>query len=105
MGKRYDQLDLDDRIEISRLHAAGTAASQGFRAASRMACDVPHRYATRSWPKALGNRLYGSLSTLLGIIPSGPGIIPAARLGGNHPRAPCWRLCGPADRALPLQSA
>ena len=22
-GKRYDQLDLDDRIEISRLHAAG----------------------------------------------------------------------------------
>ncbi len=32
-----------------------------------MACDVPHRCATRSWPKALGNRLYGSLSTLLGI--------------------------------------
>ncbi len=27
----------------------------------------PHRYATRSWPKALGNRLYGSLSALLGI--------------------------------------
>ncbi len=23
MGKRYDQLDLDDRIEIFRLHAAG----------------------------------------------------------------------------------
>ncbi len=23
MGKRYDQLDLDDRIEISQLHAAG----------------------------------------------------------------------------------
>ncbi len=43
------------------------AASQGFRAASRMASDVPHRCATRSWPKALGNRLYGSLSTLLGI--------------------------------------
>ncbi len=32
-----------------------------------MAPDVPHRHATRSWPKALGNRLYGSLSTLLGI--------------------------------------
>ncbi len=45
----------------------GTAVSQGFRAASRMASDVPHRRATRSWPKALGNRLYGSLSTLLGI--------------------------------------
>ncbi len=50
----------------------GTAASQGFRAAhdfetGRMAPDVPHRHATRSWPKTLGNRLYGSLSTLLGI--------------------------------------
>ncbi len=50
----------------------GTAVSQGFRTAhgfetGRMACDVPHRYATRSWPKALGNRLYGSLSTLLGM--------------------------------------
>ncbi len=32
-----------------------------------MASDVPHRYATRSWPKALGSRLYGSLSLLLGI--------------------------------------
>ncbi len=30
--------------------------------------DPPgRREATRSWPKALGNRLYGSLSTLLGI--------------------------------------
>jgi len=26
-----------------------------------------HRRATRSWPKTLGNRLYGSLSALLGI--------------------------------------
>ncbi len=48
------------------------AASQGFRTAhsfetGRTACDAPHRHATRSWPKALGNRLYGSLSTLLGI--------------------------------------
>ncbi len=48
------------------------AASQGFRAAhsfqmGRAASDVPHRHATRSWPKALGSRLYGSLSTLLGI--------------------------------------
>ncbi len=43
------------------------AASQGFRAASRAASDVPHRRATRSWPKALGNRLYGSLSRTFGI--------------------------------------
>ncbi len=41
------------------------AVSQGFRTAhgfetGRMASDVPHRRATRSWPKALVNRLYGS---------------------------------------------
>ncbi len=30
MGKRYDQLDLDDRIEISRLHAAGTSRLKLF---------------------------------------------------------------------------
>ncbi len=32
-----------------------------------MACDDPHRRATRSWPKTLGSRLYESLSALLGI--------------------------------------
>ncbi len=32
-----------------------------------MACNAPHRRAMRSWPKALGNRLCGSLSALLGI--------------------------------------
>ncbi len=51
------------------------AASQGFRTAhgfetGGMACDAPHRRATRSWPQALGNRLYESLSALLGIMPS-----------------------------------
>ncbi len=55
--------------------ATGTPVSQGFRTAhgsetGRMACDARHRRTTRSWPKALGNRLYGSLSTLLGIIPN-----------------------------------
>ncbi len=33
----------------------------------RMACDAPHRRATRSWPKTLGNRLYGSFSRTFGI--------------------------------------
>ncbi len=63
--------------------ATGTAASQGFRTAhsfetGRMAPDVPHsprrslrrsqgRHATRSWPKTLGNRLYGSLSRTFGM--------------------------------------
>ncbi len=32
-----------------------------------MASDALHRHATRSWPKAFGSRLYGSLSALLGI--------------------------------------
>ncbi len=45
----------------------GTAVSQGFRTAARKTSDVPQSYAMRSWPKALGNRLYGSLSTRFGI--------------------------------------
>ena len=47
--------------------ATGTAAAQGFRAASPAARDAPHRHATRSWPKTLGSRLYESLSALLGM--------------------------------------
>ncbi len=63
--------------------ATGTAVFQGFRTAQcfetgRMACDAPHRRATRSWPKTLGNRLYGPLSTLLGIIPTALDIDPKA---------------------------
>ena len=49
--------------------ATGTAVSQGFRTASRMACDARHRRATRSWPKTLGNSLYGSISRTFGITP------------------------------------
>ena len=47
--------------------ATGTAASQGFRTASRMACDAPHRRTMRSWPKTLGNRLYESILRTFGI--------------------------------------
>ncbi len=49
--------------------ATGVAASQGFRASSPAARDAPHRHATRSWPKTLGNRLYGSLQRTFGISP------------------------------------
>ncbi len=50
----------------------GTTVSQGFRAAhgfenGRMASDAPHRRATCSLPKTLGNRLYESLSRTFGI--------------------------------------
>ncbi len=37
---------------------------------SRMACDAPHRRATRSWPKTLGSRLYESILGTFGIIPA-----------------------------------
>ncbi len=47
--------------------ATGTAVSQGFRAASPMARGAPHRHATRSWPKILGSRLYGSILRTFGI--------------------------------------
>jgi len=47
--------------------ATGTAASQGFRTASPMARGAAHRHATRSWPKALGSRLYESIIRTFGI--------------------------------------
>ncbi len=51
-----------------------------------MACDDPHRYATRSRPKALGNRLYESLSALLGIIPLLPARLDMDRLASTISR-------------------
>ncbi len=36
-----------------------------------MDSDAPHRHAMRSWPKTLGNRLYGSLSARFGITAKG----------------------------------
>ncbi len=47
--------------------ATGTAASQGFRAASPAARGAPHRPATRSLPKTLGSRLYESILRTFGI--------------------------------------
>ncbi len=47
--------------------ATGTAASQGFRAASPVARGAPHRHAMRSWPKTLGSRLYESILRTFGI--------------------------------------
>ncbi|MCH7794559.1 MAG: hypothetical protein IH900_05395 [Proteobacteria bacterium] len=64
-----------------------------------MAADVPHRYATRSWPKALGNRLYGSLSALLGMslgrmnLPGPPLLIITDR---HQARVPLAALAGAA---------
>ncbi len=48
-----------------------TIVCQGFRpryfAASRPPCDAPHRDSARAWPKTLERRLYGPLSSILGI--------------------------------------
>ncbi len=57
--------NLDAHRRFAR--ATGTAVSQGFRAASPVARDAPHRHATRSLPKTLGSRLYESLLRTFGI--------------------------------------
>ncbi len=75
---------------------------------ARAASDVPQRYATRSWPKASGNRLYGSLSTRFGIsvaerakVPQGSDRregkkpCPRARAARGALDAPKWGLSKP----------
>ena len=75
----------------------GTAASQGFRTAhgfqmGRMASDVPHRRAMRSWPKALGIRLYGSLSRTFGI--KCRGVADSLEEAGERPFTFLWGASG-----------
>ncbi len=43
----------------------------GFRTASPVACDAPHRRTLRSWLKTLGSRLYESLLRTFGIRSAG----------------------------------
>ncbi len=99
-----------------RLSARGRTA-RGFQT-GRMASDVPHRRATRSWPKALGNRFHESLSALLGItrrvndprvatapiscrvndLPAGPAI-PGGRLPGSETApASLYRLAASREK-------
>ncbi|MEE9212393.1 MAG: helix-turn-helix domain-containing protein [Phycisphaeraceae bacterium] len=40
MGKHYDQLDLDDHIEISRLHTAGRSRREIGRLMGRDASTI-----------------------------------------------------------------
>ena len=51
MGKRYDQLDLDDRIEISRLHAAGKSRHEIGHLISRDASTIGRELRRNSLPK------------------------------------------------------
>ncbi len=51
MGKHYDQLDLDDRIEISRLHADGISRSAIGRMMGRSASTIGRELRRNSLPK------------------------------------------------------
>ena len=51
MGKRYDQLDLDDRIEISRLHAAGKSRREIGHLMGRDASTISRELRRNSLPR------------------------------------------------------
>ncbi len=51
MGKRYDQLDLDDRIEISRLHAAGKSRHEIGHLMGRDASTISRELRRNSLPR------------------------------------------------------
>ena len=51
MGKRYDQLDLDDRIEISRLHAAGKTRREIGYLMGRDASTISRELRRNSLPR------------------------------------------------------
>jgi IS30 family transposase len=51
MGKRYDQLDLDDRIEISRLHGAGRSRREIGHLMGRDASTISRELRRNSLPR------------------------------------------------------
>jgi IS30 family transposase len=51
MGKHYDQLDLDDRIEISRLHVAGRSRREIGRLMGRDASTISRELRRNSLPR------------------------------------------------------
>ncbi len=51
MGKRYGQLDLDDRIEISRLHAAGKSRHEIGHLMGRDASTISRELRRNSLPR------------------------------------------------------
>ena len=51
MGKHYDQFDLDDRIEISRLHADGISRRAIGRMMGRSASTISRELRRNSLPK------------------------------------------------------
>ena len=51
MGKHYDQLDLDDRIEIFRLHADGISRRAIGRLMGRSASTISRELRRKQPPK------------------------------------------------------
>ncbi len=51
MGKRYDQLDLDDRIEISRLHEVGKSHREIGQLMGRDASTIGRELRRNSLPR------------------------------------------------------
>ncbi len=51
MGKRYDQLDLDDRIEISRPHAAGKSRREIGHLMGRDASTISRELRRNTLPR------------------------------------------------------
>jgi len=52
MGKHYQQFDLDDRIELSRLHMAGTSPSEIARIMGRHPSTIGRELERNSLPRA-----------------------------------------------------
>jgi IS30 family transposase len=51
MGAKYDQLDLDERIEMSRLHEAGTSRREIGRIIGRSASTVGRELRRNTLPR------------------------------------------------------
>src|SRR5512147_1780484 len=52
MGAKYDQLDLDERIEMSRLYEAGTSRREIGRIIGRSASTVGRELRRNTLPRA-----------------------------------------------------
>ena len=97
MGKHYQQFDLDDRIELSRLYEAGTARSEIARIMGRHPSTIGRELERNSLPRA-GYKPgrggpHGVHATATKVEDRAPE--PTRR---SRPRPPCDGLVARADR-------
>ena len=90
MGKHYGQLDLDERIELSRHHDAGTAPSEIARIMGRHTSTIGRELSARKRSRVALNKAAGrkTKATLSEPPPaakrrSGPGRAKALPSGGT----------------------